>query len=368
MKFKEINNISIVWFTNFLLKNGPIPLTKIPLILLFYTKFILSVPLSLLKTFLVDKQIERTLICPDPVFILGHFRCGTSYLHKLLLADNNFGYLSNYDFLFPNLSFLTGQKTKRLLQSVINGLRIKNFHFNNYAFQLDDPNEEDLLIASAACRYTSSWGFVFPRNWGKWLLPDFFKKSFSSGWHNSYNKVLKELTFKAKGKRLLLKNPPNTGRVQTLLKLFPDAKFIYICRNPYHLYYSLRNLWKNAVCKYYALQKIDDEFLDKIIFEHFIAVNENYETEKYLIPKGNLIEISFEELEASPYDVIKRIYQGLNINGFNEIENKLREIIERESNYKKFDYKYSLDKFSIIEKYWGKYIRNGNYKRPKLII
>ena len=367
MKSNKLHRISFVWFTILLYKNKPISARKIHLILFYYSKIILSIPLSLITTLIVHKRIEKVEIKQDPVFILGHFRSGTTYLQKLLLADNNFGYLSNYDFLFPNLSLLTGRKTRRILQAVVKVLNIKNFHFNNYNLQLDDPNEEDLLLASTLSRCTSTWGFLFPKNWRNWLIPGFFENNFTNDWSYRYQKLIKSLTYKAKGKRLLLKNPPNTGRVGILLKLFPDAKFIYIGRNPYHLYYSLKNLWKNVICKYYALQKVDDEIIDKIIFEHFIAIKDKYENEKYLIPKGNLIEISFEELESSPFEVIKRIYLKLNIIGFSEMENELKRVIEREKKYKKFTYKYSSKKASLIENYWGRFITNGNYTRPELV-
>jgi len=70
-------------------------------------------------------------------------------------------------------------------------------------------------------------------------------------------------------------------------------------------------------------------------------------------------------LETYPYEVIKRIYLKLNINGFPEMESKLKRIIEREKKYKKFEYKYSSEKFSMIEKNWGKFIQEGNYTRPE---
>lgn len=46
----------------------------------------------------------------------------------------------------------------------------------------------------------------------------------------------------AKNIRLLIKSPVHTGRVKTLLSIFPDAQFIYIHRNPYEVFQSALHL------------------------------------------------------------------------------------------------------------------------------
>ncbi len=43
---------------------------------------------------------------------------------------------------------------------------------------------------------------------------------------------------------------------------------------------------------------------------------EQYEKDKTLIPEGNLVEVEFEELEARPLTVLKKIFTVLNIPGF----------------------------------------------------
>lgn len=65
-------------------------------------------------------------------------------------------------------------------------------------------------------------------------------------------------------------------------------------------------MWKKAILNYYSVQKIADNELDEIVFEHFIHLTGQYETDKQLIPEGNLIEISYEELKADPFNNIKK--------------------------------------------------------------
>lgn len=39
----------------------------------------------------------------DPVFIIGHWRSGTTFIHNVLSKDPQFGYCSTYQTVFPHL-------------------------------------------------------------------------------------------------------------------------------------------------------------------------------------------------------------------------------------------------------------------------
>ena len=54
----------------------------------------------------------------------------------------------------------------------------------------------------------------------------------------------KALTFANRGRRLVLKSPPHTAAYPTLLKLFPDARFVHVVRDPYAVYPSTLHLWR----------------------------------------------------------------------------------------------------------------------------
>lgn len=47
---------------------------------------------------LADKPLEH-----DPVFILGHWRSGTTFVHNVFSCDTHFGYNTTYQTVFPHL-------------------------------------------------------------------------------------------------------------------------------------------------------------------------------------------------------------------------------------------------------------------------
>ena len=356
-------NVPVIELTRRVLSCGTISAKGIFLLALYYIKLILVMPSAFLQFVFYSRRITKTVITKQPVFILGHYRSGTTYLHKLMASDKRFGFLNNYDMICPNSSLFFGKWLQNILQYLINSLRIKTSFFNNKIPVLEEPAEEERFLINKGSAYTDYWRFVFPLCWNKWLScsrqskdPDYYKH-----WKNEYMSLLKQITFKNKGRQLVLKSPPNTERIKYLLEIFPDAKFIYIYRNPYHLFYSMRNLWNKAIRKF-CLQKISDYQIEEIVFNEYAYLIEQYEKDKKLIPGENLIEIQYEALEADPVSILKNIYEQLDFHDFENVLDNFIQQLKKENKYKKFEYAYSEGTFKKIEKRWAKYIHHWKQK------
>ncbi len=360
----RIMDSKIITFTLKVFAAGRLSAKGWVLLFVYYLKLILVLPGTLLQHLLYDSKINKTSINKDPVFIIGHYRSGTTYLHKLLAADERFGFISYYDIICPNTSLLFGKWLQRILQFIINRLKMKTAFFNNVIPSLDDPAEEERFLINKASVYTDYWRFVFPLNWNEWqscaqLSTD---PAYYMQWCKEYCYVLKLATYKCKGKQLLLKSPPGTERIPYLLQLFPNAKFIYISRNPYHLFYSMCNLWDKAIRKF-CLQSITDEQIKGIVFNHYVHLLDQYERDKQLIPADNLIEVDYEHLKADTLLVLKTIYQCLQLEDFELVKERFLTQLQKEKHYRAFTYKYEAETYKEIESHWEKYIYQWNCKR-----
>src|ERR1700722_12808322 len=67
-----------------------------------------------LQEALLGYRIERTPIRHAPLFILGHWRTGTTLLHELLILDPRHTFPSTYQCLSPNHFLLSERIFKRL--------------------------------------------------------------------------------------------------------------------------------------------------------------------------------------------------------------------------------------------------------------
>ena len=58
-------------------------------------------PLAALQDKRYEKLLANQPLEHDPVFILGHWRSGTTFVHNVFSCDKHFGYNTTYQTVFP---------------------------------------------------------------------------------------------------------------------------------------------------------------------------------------------------------------------------------------------------------------------------
>ena len=140
-------------------------------------------------------------------------------------------------------------------------------------------------------------------------------------WKNTYLYFLKKLTYYRNEKRLILKNPAHTARIKILLEMFPNAQFINIYRNPYYLYYSMMKFLRMVV-PLYCIQNYDMKIIERHMMDLYAQMYKKYFKERSLIPKGNLVEIKYEDFIQKPLENVEKIYTTLGLEDFIDSKKK----------------------------------------------
>jgi hypothetical protein len=138
------------------------------------------------------------------------------------------------------------------------------------------------------------------------------------------------------GRPLVLKSPPHTCRIRLLLRMFPDARFVHIHRDPYAVFRSLKA--KLQIDKSSTLQASGSPDPEARIIRRYRTMYDSFFEERHLIPEGRFHELGFEELERDPIRVVRRIYERLDIPGFEEFEPSLKRYVDSVSGYRKNEY------------------------------
>ncbi|GAH11813.1 unnamed protein product [marine sediment metagenome] len=60
-------------------------LNKLPQIFFVTLVVVFFTPLSIIEKLLFDRKVKKIKLKQDPLFILGHWRQGTTFLHEILL-------------------------------------------------------------------------------------------------------------------------------------------------------------------------------------------------------------------------------------------------------------------------------------------
>ena len=286
-------------------------------------KYMLTKGVCRLMSMLVplqDKRYRRLLqdkpLMHDPVFILGHWRSGTTFVHNVLACDKHFGYCTTYQTVFPHL-MMWGQP---FFKKTMSWLMPDHRPTDNMELAVDLPQEEEFALSNmTSCNYYNFW--FFPQHMqeyaDKYLLMDDISDDELREFEQVFTKMIKIALWNTGGTQFLSKNPPHTGRVRELVKMFPNAKFIYLMRNPYTVFESTRSFYGNTI-KPLQLQAISDEELERNIISVYAKLYHKYEADKKHIPAGNLIEVKFEDFEADAMGMTEKIYRSLNLPGFEE--------------------------------------------------
>lgn len=306
------------------------------------------------KKWLANKPLEN-----DPVFILGHWRSGTTFVHNVLSCDKQFGFTSTYQTVFPNL-MLWGQPFFKKQTSI---LMPDKRPTDNMELKVDLPQEEEFALSNMM-PYSFYNFWFFPKQTIEYcdnylLLKDSSKEAVQS-FKEAFMQLIKISLWNTKGSRYLSKNPPHTGRIPQLLQMFPNAKFIYLIRNPYTVFESTRSFFTNTI-QPLKLQDISNEQIQENIVYIYSGLYHKYEQDKKLIPAGNLVEVRFEDFEANALDMTQMIYDRLSLPGFEEARPAIEAYLDTKKGYKKNKYKYEDETVKIVEKNWDFALKRWDY-------
>jgi hypothetical protein len=268
-----------------------------------------------------------------PLFVLGHWRSGTTHLHNLVAVDERFAFPNNYQTLYPH-TYLT---TEAVNSRVIGFFFPRRRPMDNIEWDLRSPQEDEFTL-NMLCFKSPCMGWVFPRrrdHYDRYLTFRGVPADEVAVWQATLMRILKKLTWKHR-RPLALKSPPHTCRIRLLLQLFPKAKFVHIRRNPYAVFVSARKTFQvNGDIS--RLQPRPDD-LDGWILRQYRAMYDAYFEERGLISAGNFHEVAFEELEADPIGQMRRMYEALGLPEFAHVEPALRRYVESIAGYRKNEF------------------------------
>jgi omega-hydroxy-beta-dihydromenaquinone-9 sulfotransferase len=272
------------------------------------------------------RQVERvrftaavadTSIAGPPLFILGHWRSGTTHLHNLLALDTrHFAFANTYQAVNPH-TFLSSERINtRLFSRLVPNKR----PMDNMALSFAAPQEDEFahLLATFRSPYL---GATFSRRQGhyeRYLTFRGVPQDEIDEWKAAFLWFARKLTLKY-AKPLVWKSPPHTARVRLLLEMFPDARFVHIHREPYTVFQSFQHYFDTAMW-YTYLQRPEPDRDNERIISRYALMYDVFFDERRLIPSGRYFEMCFEDLERDPIGHLRALYDALGLSGFATLE------------------------------------------------
>ncbi|MGF1478600.1 MAG: sulfotransferase [Cyanophyceae cyanobacterium] len=351
---------SIFHLLNLYFKSGGVDRLYLAKILLISVMSLLTTPLIILEKIRFERRITRTKIEDSPIFIVGHWRSGTTYLHNLLNCDSQFGYLNTLQSFRASEIYLIARKA---IERVAKKQFPMERPMDRVKITADSPQEEEFALANSST-YSFYHGFYFPQQmwqlFNRFVLLDRQSEPIKEKWKKLYWRQLQKMTLSSGNKRLIIKNPVNTARIKLLLELFPKAKFIHIYRDPHIVYVSTKRMYQKMIDTW-GLQDISEVAISENILYFYRAMMQEYLRAKTAIPTQSLIEIKYEHFIGCELEYLAYIYQQFDLSNWEEVQQQFQLYLQSQSEYRRNNYQLDNKTVSLIKSHWQFALQEWQY-------
>ncbi len=301
------------------------------------------------------QALQKAEVLP-PIFLLGFWRSGTTFLHELFCCDAHFGFPSTYACMNPAHFLLT---EKSFQKSVAKQPTLRPMDNMQYSWTSPQEDEFALLCLGAPSPYEALLVPSLMRDPRALLDLRHRPQKEQDRWAQKLRLLLRLLTVQ-QSKAIVLKSPPHGFRLPLLPSLFPQARFVIIERNPYEVFASNLKLWQTLLDMYslesFSSQQIEDFVLASYLI-HEEAIKEGIRT----LPPGMVSRVRYEDLVADPLGQVGRLYSELGLEDFAAARPKLEQHIASVALHQRNRFALSPAQKAAVDERWGSLIREKGY-------
>ena len=330
-------------------RDGPVSPTHLPNLALAFLSAIGRAPFRFGERAHMAWRRRRHPDMPPPVFIVGHWRSGTTHLYNIL-SKGDFGYVSPFAAGMPH----EYQTLGRWLRPWLTAMLPKTRYVDQVAVAPDAPQEDEIPLGSMS-PISFYHGVYFPRYFEYHMNRSLFLDDCSpediEAWEVAFCRFMEKLWLDQR-RRLLIKNPVYSARMPQLQKLFPEARFIHIYRNPHAVVRSTRRFYK-ALIERFAWQSVSDLDVDRLVLESYRRVMDRVEADRQCLPAGHFVDLRYEDLETQPLQEVERLFRELDLGDVRPWLATFERYLTSVEGYRKTNIPEGLDDQLLVERHCG---------------
>lgn len=283
-----------------------------------------------------------------PIFVTGLPRSGTSALLNLLEAAPENRGLLQWEVQFPDIwpGSKPGDKDPRydFLAKALEDSRDSEFAKIHYV-DADTP-EECVLLHSYACHGVQLGFEIMLEPYRSWLLAQDLEPLY-----RYQKKILQLLNWRNPGQQWMLKAPAHMLGIDAILKVFPDARFVWCHRDPQKVVPSINSMNKVVMGMFAGdYSHLDSGQIGRSVMEWYALSLEKGLESRARLPENLFIDCSQQQFVDEPMAVVAKVYDSFGMTLTDESRAILQAHVDANPKGKHGKHEYDLSEYGLSTK------------------
>lgn len=303
--------------------------------------------------------LKAATIAP-PIFVIGFWRSGTTFLHELFCCDPRFGFPSTYACLNPSHFLLT----ERLVRARAVQQETRR-PMDDMQYSWISPQEDEFALLALGA----------PSPYEALLVPSLMRDPRSlvdlrcrpieeqERWSEAIRYFIRLLAVQ-QGKPMVLKSPPHGFRLHLLPTLFPKSRYVIIERNPFEVFASNLKLWQTLL-KLYSWESFSVEDIEAFILAAYLLHEEAITTGAQVLQPCSFARVRYEDLVRNPIKEMARLYEELVLGDFETVQSQIEAHLAAVAGYTRNSFRLSVAQRRRVEEAWGTTLAEKSYGWPE---
>jgi len=303
--------------------------------------------------------LKAATIAP-PIFVIGFWRSGTTFLHELLCCDPRFGFPSTYACLNPSHFLLT----ERIIGARAAQQEARR-PMDDMQYSWISPQEDEFALLALGA----------PSPYEALLVPSLMHDPRSlvdlrfrpieeqERWTDAIQYFIRLLAVQ-QGKPMVLKSPPHGFRLHLLPKLFPKSRYVVIERNPYEVFASNLKLWRTLL-NLYSWESFSMDDVETFVLAAYALHEEAITTGARALQPGSFARVRYEDLVKNPMKEVGWLYEELRLGEFETVRPGIERYLATVAGHTRNSFRLSVAQKRRVEEAWGRAIAGKGYSWPE---
>lgn len=294
----------------------------------------------------IPQIAEQEIVAP--IFVTGLPRSGTSALLNLLVAAPDNRGLLQWEAQFPDPwpDSQPGQEDPRYPYLVKALEANQNSEFAKIHFIDADTPEECVLLHAYAFNGVQLGFEIMLEPYRSWLLAQDLEPLY-----RYQKRQMQMLNWRNPGKQWMLKAPAHMLGIDAIIKVFPDARFIWCHRNPVAVTASINSMNKAVMAMYAGdYSHLDSGEIGRAVMEWYAMSLEKGLAQRARLSPELFVDCSQREFVDHPMQVVEKVYKAFGLSLSEESRKAMQAHIDANPKGKHGKHEYDLAEYGLTRK------------------